>query len=154
MGTRRYVSHSRGEGSTHGSGIQFFLSGVDPASVREDNLARAHRVLADDSVLPVEGAGIAHIAPAYGDLELGRKHDLPTLFSVDLTGRVMRELDQSGFGRQFFKDADPLVIRYLDRERVSVCRRANQSCLPVLLAVQYAAPPICEACLVCENKCS
>ncbi|MBC8160617.1 MAG: class I tRNA ligase family protein, partial [Roseiflexaceae bacterium] len=46
------------------------------------NLAQAYRVVADDFVSLDDGTGIVHIAPAYGDLEIGRRYGLPTLFSV------------------------------------------------------------------------
>ena len=50
------------------------------------DLQTAYRVVADDFVSLEDGTGIVHIAPAYGDLEIGRKYGLPTLFSVDLSG--------------------------------------------------------------------
>lgn len=77
---------------------------------------RAYRVIADDFVSLEDGTGIVHIAPAYGDLEIGRKYDLPTLFSVDLNGNVLPEFNDLGFGGMFFKQADPLITRNL-RER-------------------------------------
>ena len=72
---------------------------------------QAYRVVADDYVSLEDGTGIVHIAPAYGDLEIGRRHGLPTLFSVDLQGKVLPELRQ--FEGRFFKEADPLIIRDL-----------------------------------------
>jgi len=75
----------------------------------------AYRVVADDFVSLEDGTGIVHIAPAYGDLEIGRKHGLPTLFSVDLSGEVLHNFDAQGFGGLFFKDADPLITRELDQ---------------------------------------
>jgi isoleucyl-tRNA synthetase len=77
------------------------------------NMGNAHRIVADNFVSLEEGTGIVHVAPAYGDLDLGRKHDLPVLFSVDTTGHVVRQLDHFGFGGKFFKDADPIIVRYL-----------------------------------------
>ncbi len=50
-------------------------------------------MVADDFVSLEDGTGIVHIAPAYGDLEIGRKYGLPTLFSVDLAGQVLPEFD-------------------------------------------------------------
>ena len=52
-----------------------------------------------------ENTGIVHIAPAYGDLDVGKRHDLPTLFSVDLSGNVIEAFPQ--FKAKFFKKADP-----------------------------------------------
>ncbi len=73
----------------------------------------AYRVVADDFVSLEDGTGIVHIAPAYGDLEIGRKYGLPTLFSVDLNGNVLPEFNELGFGGMFFKDADPVITRNL-----------------------------------------
>jgi isoleucyl-tRNA synthetase len=73
-------------------------------------------VVVDDFVSLEDGTGIVHIAPAYGDLSIGKKHGLPTLLSVDLAGVVLPEFDALGFGGTFFKDADPLITRHL-RER-------------------------------------
>lgn len=73
----------------------------------------AYRVVADEFVSLEDGTGIVHIAPAYGDLEIGRKYGLPTLFSVDLNGAVLPEFDSLGFGGMFFKEADPLITRNL-----------------------------------------
>src|SRR5581483_9565159 len=55
---------------------------------------QAYRVIADDFVSLEDGTGIVHIAPAYGDLEIGRKHGLPTLFSVDLEGKTLSDFAQ------------------------------------------------------------
>jgi isoleucyl-tRNA synthetase len=77
------------------------------------DLEQAYRVLADDFVSLEEGTGIVHIAPAYGDLEVGRKYGLPTLFSVDLAGRTLPAFASAGFGGLFFKEADPLITRVL-----------------------------------------
>ncbi len=70
----------------------------------------AWHCIADDYVSLEDGTGIVHIAPAYGDLDIGRRHGLPTLFSVDLNGLVMHGLPFEG---TFFKAADPSIIRDL-----------------------------------------
>lgn len=77
------------------------------------DLSRAYYVIADAIVTLDDGTGIVHIAPAYGDLEVGRKHGLPTLFSVDLNGMVMPELGSFPFTGKFFKQADPEITRHL-----------------------------------------
>ena len=77
------------------------------------DLTTAYRVIADEIVTLDDGTGIVHIAPAYGDLEVGRKHGLPTLFSVDLNGKVMPEFEALGFAGKFFKEADPDITRNL-----------------------------------------
>jgi len=68
----------------------------------------AYRVIADEIVSMDEGTGIVHIAPAYGDLEVGRRHGLPTVFSVDLQGNTYEGYDR--FGGKFFKKADPVIV--------------------------------------------
>ncbi|GHO69960.1 isoleucine--tRNA ligase [Ktedonobacter sp. SOSP1-52] len=72
-----------------------------------------YRVIADDYVSLEDGSGLVHIAPAYGDLEIGRTHGLPTLFSVDLAGNTLSAYDELGFGGLFFKKADPVITRNL-----------------------------------------
>lgn len=72
---------------------------------------QAYHTIADDYVSLADGTGIVHIAPAYGDLEIGRRHGLPTLFSVDLQGMMLPEL--CDFDGRFFKEADPFIIRDL-----------------------------------------
>ena len=67
----------------------------------------AYRVVADDFVSLEDGTGVVHIAPAYGDLEIGRAYGLPTLFSVDLAGMVLPEFGDLPFTGKFFKAADP-----------------------------------------------
>jgi len=73
----------------------------------------AYRVVADDYVSLADGTGVVHTAPAYGDLEVGRRHGLPTLFSVDLTGSMMALPDLRDLEGMFFKEADPKIIRDL-----------------------------------------
>jgi isoleucyl-tRNA synthetase len=73
----------------------------------------AYRVIADDFVSLDEGTGIVHIAPAYGDLEIGKRYHLPTLFSVALNGETLPDFDELGFGSTFFKEANPIITRNL-----------------------------------------
>ena len=84
-----------------------------PGPGDEVDISVAYRVIADEIVTMDDGTGIVHIAPAYGDLEVGRKHGLPTLFSVDLNGKVMPEFAALGFAGKFFKEADPDITRNL-----------------------------------------
>jgi isoleucyl-tRNA synthetase len=84
-----------------------------PGAGDTPDMTTAYRVLADEIVTLDDGTGIVHIAPAYGDLEVGRKHGLPTLFSVDLNGMVMPELGAFPFIGKFFKEADPEITRDL-----------------------------------------
>ena len=84
-----------------------------PGPGDEPDMRRAYSVVADEVVTMDDGTGVVHIAPAYGDLEVGRKHGLPTLFSVDLNGRVLPEFGELGFAGKFFKEADPDITRDL-----------------------------------------
>lgn len=95
------------------------LQGRVPA---DEDTSSGWRVVADESVTLEDGTGILHVAPAYGDLELGRRHSLPTLFSVSLLGEVFPEVklgDAPGDGPytgMFFKDADkPIAADLLER---------------------------------------
>jgi len=80
------------------------------------------RVVADDFVTLDDGTGIVHLAPAYGDLEVGRRHALPTRWSVDLTGLVVAEvapLDAPAgapgpYTGIWFKDADEAIAADLE----------------------------------------
>src|SRR5690606_20005609 len=102
------------------------------------DLANVYTVVVDEIVTLDDGTGIVHLAPAYGDLDVGRRHGLPTLFSVDLTGAVMpevrpvedapsaeepfdpapllRRVDQPGpFAGAWFKEADDDITAELQR---------------------------------------
>src|SRR5260370_5477900 len=80
-----------------------------PAPGDSIDWAQTYHVEVDDFVSLEDGTGIVHIAPAYGDLEIGRKYGLPTLFSVDLAGMTLPDFNKMGFGEIFFKQADPLI---------------------------------------------
>lgn len=95
-----------------------------PGAGDDVNWDQAYRVIADEFVSLEDGTGIVHIAPAYGDLEIGRKYDLPTLFSVDLSGQTMAEFESLGFAGKFFKEADPLITANL-KERGLLLRSAR-----------------------------
>ncbi len=93
------------------------LQGRVPAG---EDVSKGFRVITDESVSLGDGTGIIHIAPAYGDLDIGNKNNLPTLFSVDLNGEVhseVRTLDSSEnpgpYTGQFFKKADKQIAKDL-----------------------------------------
>ncbi|NUS72665.1 MAG: isoleucine--tRNA ligase [Corynebacteriales bacterium] len=72
------------------------------------------RVVADDFVSLDDGTGLVHLAPAYGDLELGRAHGLATLFSVGMDGKVLPGVLGAGdIQGMFFKDADEPIAAAL-----------------------------------------
>lgn len=91
------------------------------ARVPEDaDLTHAFQVLGDNQAMINEGTGVLHIAPAYGDLDLGRKYQLPLLFSVDLLGQVYPEVKlldaptgKGPYTGKFFKDADRFISQDL-----------------------------------------
>ena len=75
----------------------------------------AHYVTVDGYVTMSDGTGIVHIAPAFGedDSRVGRNYDLPFVQFVDGKGEMTKETPYAG---TFVKDADPLVLRDLDKE--------------------------------------
>ncbi len=90
----------------------------------DEDLTKGYRVIADEHVTTDSGTGVLHVAPAYGDLEIGKTHYLPTIFSVDLLGEVypeVRPMDlpvggEGPYAKKFFKDADKEIARdLLDR---------------------------------------
>lgn len=93
------------------------LQGRAPAG---EDLTKGFRIIADDFVSLDDGTGVVHIAPAYGDLEVGKQYDLPTLFSVDLAGEVYPEVmapdsreTRGPYTGQFFKKADEAIAQDL-----------------------------------------
>ncbi|HYP53047.1 MAG TPA: class I tRNA ligase family protein, partial [Pyrinomonadaceae bacterium] len=93
---------------------------LEGAVAEGSDLSKGFRVVADEFVSVEDGTGVVHIAPAYGDLEIGRKYDLPTVFSVDLAGHVNPEVKAPGSGPEpgpyagmFFKAADKQITRDL-----------------------------------------
>ncbi len=76
---------------------------------------KAHYVTCDNYVTMTDGTGIVHIAPAFGedDAQVGRKYDLPFVQFVDGKGNMTEETAYAG---TFVKDADPEIIKDLDKE--------------------------------------
>jgi len=75
--------------------------------------ADANRVVVADFVTTVDGSGIVHLAPAFGevDREVGDAEGLPTLNPVDTAGRF--EAVVGPWAGQFVKDADAGIIESL-----------------------------------------
>ncbi len=91
----------------YGSRISRFDSGVlAPADGADDF---APRVVAADFVSMEDGTGIVHIAPAFGDedLGLGREKGLNFVQPVDLQGVITGDYPFAG---KFVKDADPEIM--------------------------------------------
>ncbi len=76
---------------------------------------KAHFVTCDTYVTMTDGTGIVHIAPAFGedDSRIGRNYDLPFVQFVDGKGDLTAETPYAGM---FVKDADPEVLKDLDKE--------------------------------------
>ena len=66
-------------------------------------------VVAGDFVSTDEGAGVVHIAPAFGadDMEIGRKYNLPLIMTVDAAGKFKPEV--TPWAGTFVKAADPAI---------------------------------------------
>ena len=76
---------------------------------------KGHFVTCDGYVTMGDGTGIVHIAPAFGedDGRVGRNYDLPFVQFVDGDGELTAETPYAGM---FVKDADPEVLKDLDKE--------------------------------------
>ena len=76
---------------------------------------KAHFVTCDTYVTMSDGTGIVHIAPAFGedDSRIGRNYNLPFVQFVDGKGDLTAETPYAG---KFVKDADPEVLKDLDKE--------------------------------------
>ena len=76
---------------------------------------RAFFIMCDNYVTMTDGTGIVHCAPAFGedDARVGRKYDLPFVQFVDGKGDMTEETPYAGL---FVKDADPEVLKDLDKE--------------------------------------
>ncbi len=95
----------------YGSRISRFESGVLAPVDGADEFAP--RVVAADFVSMEDGTGIVHIAPAFGDedLGLGREMGLNFVQPVDLQGIITGDYPFAG---KFVKDADPEIMADLD----------------------------------------
>lgn len=84
-------------------------------AVEESKLV-AFRVCADDYVTMNDGTGIVHIAPAFGedDARVGRAFKLPFVQLVLEDGTLPPETEE--FAGLFVKDADPLLVKKLNRD--------------------------------------
>ncbi len=91
----------------YGSRISRFDSGVLASADGAGDFAP--RVVAADFVSMEDGTGIVHIAPAFGDedLGLGREKGLNFVQPVDLQGFVTGDYPFAG---KFVKDADPEIM--------------------------------------------
>ncbi len=77
---------------------------------------KAFFVVLADFVSTDDGTGLVHIAPAFGedDYKVGQEYDLPMLQPVDESGKFASEV--TDWAGQFVKDADPHIVKRLQRE--------------------------------------
>lgn len=129
FGDRYYTLISTTKGANLvGTKYEPILTGLIPSS---ENLDNAFNVISEPTVSTTDGSGVVHIAPAYGDLEIGRRHNLPTAFSVDANGEVYSEvrlldsLDSIGpYSGLFFKEADSVITQdLLERNKLYKAER-------------------------------
>jgi len=82
------------------------------ADIKADNL---FGVVDGDHVTADDGTGIVHMAPAFGeeDAIVGKKHNLPTLRTVDTDGRFTKEVAQWA-GENIF-DVNEKIVADLER---------------------------------------
>ncbi len=99
--------------SEYGTAIRQFVRHDDGQTSLEDAEAYATRVVAADFVSMDDGTGIVHIAPAFGDedLGLGREWGLAFVQPVDLQGVITGDYPFAG---KFVKDADPEILADLE----------------------------------------
>ncbi len=75
------------------------------------DVSKAWQVFLDEFVTLDDGTGVVHMASAYGDLDQGRTHGFPAIWSVGLNGLVLPEVRVKGkeagaWSGKWFKDAD------------------------------------------------
>ena len=99
--------------SDFGTPIRRFLANEEGQVSLEDVDTYATKVVAADFVSMDDGSGIVHIAPAFGDedLGLGREHQLAFVQPVDLQGVITGSYPFAG---KFVKDADPEILADLE----------------------------------------
>ena len=73
----------------------------------------AYSVVAGDFITDVDGTGVVHIAPAFGedDMQVGKREGLAIFNTIDDDGKFTDVVPQ--WKGMFVKDADPLIIKDL-----------------------------------------
>ena len=101
------------DASKYGTPVRQFLANQDGQISLEDVDSYATKVVSADFVSMDDGSGIVHIAPAFGDedLGLGREHQLAFVQPVDLQGVITGSYPFAG---KFVKDADPEILADLE----------------------------------------
>jgi len=101
------------DASEFGTPIRQFLANADGQISLEDVDSYTTKVVSADFVSMDDGSGIVHIAPAFGDedLGLGREHRLAFVQPVDLQGVITGSYPFAG---KFVKEADPEILADLE----------------------------------------
>ncbi|HOX21727.1 MAG TPA: isoleucine--tRNA ligase [Candidatus Paceibacterota bacterium] len=81
-----------------------------------ESKTKTHFIIAADFVTAVDGTGLVHIAPAFGedDMNVGKENNLPVLMTLDDEGKFIVG-DWKGMGA---KKADPLIIKSLEERKI------------------------------------
>jgi isoleucyl-tRNA synthetase len=76
---------------------------------------RGWQVVLGDYVTSIEGTGLVHTAPPFGedDYRTGQSYDLPLLLTIDGEGKVRNLEGLEAFAGMWFKDADPKILQDL-----------------------------------------
>ncbi len=75
-------------------------------------LGNLYKVWSAETVSTDEGTGVLHIAPAFGeeDLKLAHQNAIPTLVTIDNSGKVISDIGFQKAEGKFFKGADKIII--------------------------------------------
>ncbi len=89
----------------------------EPWGISEAEAKTVHRVYADESVSLEDGTGVLHVAPRYGeaDLGIGQRESLPLLESVDANGNMTKATGE--FAGMNFKVADEHIVADLTHKK-------------------------------------
>ncbi|MCW1892531.1 MAG: isoleucine--tRNA ligase [Candidatus Uhrbacteria bacterium] len=90
-----------------------------------------HRVVTADYVSDVDGTGIVHIAPAYGeeDFQVGKKHKLPFIEALDDQGRFLDEV--TPWAGMYYADANAPVMEDLESRQVLYRKESITHSVPI-----------------------
>jgi len=91
---------------------------VDSVSGVKTSADDLYKVWPAEFVSTEEGTGVLHVAPAFGedDLNLGQKHHLPVLSTVDKSGHLVAGIGFPEVTGKFFKGADKPIIEHLTKQ--------------------------------------
>lgn len=90
----------------------------DVVSCLSPALDNLYKVWPADTVSVNDGTGVLHVAPAFGeeDMKLSQEFTIPTLVTVDPTGKLIEGIGVEEAEGKFFKGADKLIIAYLTEQ--------------------------------------